>query len=116
MALIKSFFLYIKSIHFSSPDGTALATASADGQVKFFQVYMHGTENPRCLHQWKPHEGQPVSSLFFLDNHKVLFSDKLIFENRCLYYKVLMILKIWIDYCEDPARNGERLNFSTHFS
>merc|ERR1719483_1971289 len=31
---------------------------------------MHGTENPRCLHQWKPHEGQPVSSLFFLDNHK----------------------------------------------
>lgn len=53
-----------------SPDGTALATASADGQVKFFQVYMHGTENPRCLHQWKPHDGQPVSSLFFLDNHR----------------------------------------------
>ena len=53
-----------------SPDGTALATASADGQVKFFQVYMHGTENPRCLHQWKPHDGQPVSTLFFLDNHK----------------------------------------------
>jgi len=53
-----------------SPDGAALATASADGQVKFFQVYMHGAENPRCLHQWKPHEGQPVSSLFFLDNHK----------------------------------------------
>ena len=47
-----------------------MATASADGQVKFFQVYMHGTENPRCLHQWKPHDGQPVSSLFFLDNHK----------------------------------------------
>ena len=53
-----------------SPDGTALATASLDGQVKFFQVYMHGSESPRCLHEWSPHEGKPVSSLFFLDNHK----------------------------------------------
>ena len=54
-----------------SPDGTALATASMDGQVKFFQVYMLGSkENPRCLHQWSPHGGRPVTSLFFLDNHK----------------------------------------------
>ena len=53
-----------------SPDGTALATASLDGQVKFFQVYMHGTEAPRCLHQWSPHNGRPVSCLFFLDNHR----------------------------------------------
>jgi len=54
-----------------SPDGTALATASLDGQVKFFQVYMFGTkESPRCLHHWQPHDGKPVSSLFFLDNHR----------------------------------------------
>ena len=53
-----------------SPDGTALATASEDGQVKFFQVYMHGSESPRCLHEWSPHDRKPVSSLFFLDNHK----------------------------------------------
>ena len=30
-----------------SPDGTALATASIDGEVKFFQVYMHEQTSPR---------------------------------------------------------------------
>jgi enhancer of mRNA-decapping protein 4 len=30
---------------------------------------MHGNESPRCLHQWSPHDGKPLSSLFFLDNH-----------------------------------------------
>lgn len=53
-----------------SPDGTAIATASLDGEVKFFQVYMQNGSKPRCLHQWKPHDGRPLSSLFFLDNHK----------------------------------------------
>jgi len=52
-----------------SPDGSALATASEDGEVKFFQVYMHEEGAPRCLHQWSPHGGAPVSSLYFLDNH-----------------------------------------------
>ncbi|XP_021913253.1 enhancer of mRNA-decapping protein 4 isoform X2 [Zootermopsis nevadensis] len=54
-----------------APDGTALATASLDGNVKFFQVYMHNDNKPRCLHQWQPHDGKPLSSLFFLDNHKM---------------------------------------------
>ena len=31
---------------------------------------MQGTEGPRLLHEWTPHDGNPVSSLFFLDNHK----------------------------------------------
>ncbi|KAK7869897.1 hypothetical protein R5R35_013695 [Gryllus longicercus] len=53
-----------------SPDGVALATASLDGDIKFFQVYMHTGERPRCLHHWQPHGGKPVSALFFLDNHK----------------------------------------------
>nr|XP_053645484.1 enhancer of mRNA-decapping protein 4-like [Cherax quadricarinatus] len=54
-----------------SPDGTALATAALDGFVKFFQVYMADEEkSPRCLHQWNPHDGKPLSALFFLDNHK----------------------------------------------
>ncbi|XP_018043704.1 PREDICTED: enhancer of mRNA-decapping protein 4 [Atta colombica] len=58
-----------------SPDGTALATASTDGEVKFFQVFLHsnshnGNPQPRCLHQWRPHGGRPISCLFFLDDHK----------------------------------------------
>nr|XP_022909578.1 enhancer of mRNA-decapping protein 4 [Onthophagus taurus]XP_022909579.1 enhancer of mRNA-decapping protein 4 [Onthophagus taurus] len=51
-----------------SPDGTAIATASLDGLVKFYQVYTVDNEKPRCLHQWNPHEGKALSSLFFLDN------------------------------------------------
>ncbi|KAJ8686594.1 hypothetical protein QAD02_022388 [Eretmocerus hayati] len=57
-----------------SPDGTALATASSDGEVKFFQVHLIGSSSvqqpPKCLHQWRPHDGRPISSLFFLDDHK----------------------------------------------
>ncbi|XP_017785329.1 PREDICTED: enhancer of mRNA-decapping protein 4 isoform X2 [Nicrophorus vespilloides] len=53
-----------------SPDGTALATASLDGYVKFFQVYMIESEDPRCLHQWQPHDGKALSCLLFLDNVK----------------------------------------------
>ena len=30
-----------------APDGTALATASSDGDVKFFQVYMQDRSPPR---------------------------------------------------------------------
>ena len=52
-----------------SPDGAALATASGDGKVKFFQVYLHEEGPPRCLHQWSPHGGKPLSCIFFLDDH-----------------------------------------------
>ncbi|XP_072936338.1 enhancer of mRNA-decapping protein 4 isoform X2 [Epargyreus clarus] len=58
-----------------SPDGSALATAAADGYVMFFQVYMNNESNPRCLHKWQPHGGKPLSSLFFLDNHKNYNTD-----------------------------------------
>ncbi|XP_053571881.1 enhancer of mRNA-decapping protein 4 [Bombina bombina] len=61
-----------------SPDGTVLATASHDGYVKFWQIYIEGqdqpsvnkAECPRCLHEWKPHNGRPLSCLLFCDNHK----------------------------------------------
>ena len=50
-----------------SPDGTTLAISTADGFIKFYQIYFHET-TPRCLHAWSPHDGAAISSFFFLDN------------------------------------------------
>ncbi|XP_045511284.1 enhancer of mRNA-decapping protein 4-like [Colias croceus] len=58
-----------------SPDGTALATAADDGYVMFAQVYINSSTSPRCLHKWQPHEGKPLTCLFFLDNHKNYNAD-----------------------------------------
>lgn len=57
----------ITSVTFS-PDGTTLAIGTQDGFIRFYQIYFHET-NPRCLHSWNPHNGAPISSFFFLDNH-----------------------------------------------
>ncbi|XP_064548602.1 enhancer of mRNA-decapping protein 4 homolog isoform X1 [Drosophila montana] len=51
-----------------SPDGTTVAAACTDGLVRFYQIYLFDVRNHRCLHEWKPHDGKPVASLFFLDN------------------------------------------------
>lgn len=51
-----------------SPDGTTVAAACADGLVRFYQIYLFDVRNHRCLHEWKPHDGKAVNSLFFLDN------------------------------------------------
>ncbi|XP_029951983.1 enhancer of mRNA-decapping protein 4 [Salarias fasciatus] len=54
-----------------SPDGTVLATASHDGYIKFWQIYIEGGQDkPRCLHELRPHGGHPLSCLLFCDNHK----------------------------------------------
>uniref|UniRef100_A0A1A8FP82 Enhancer of mRNA-decapping protein 4 n=2 Tax=Nothobranchius korthausae TaxID=1143690 RepID=A0A1A8FP82_9TELE len=54
-----------------SPDGTVLATASHDGYIKFWQIYIEGGQDkPRCLHELRAHGGRPVSCLLFCDNHK----------------------------------------------
>lgn len=54
-----------------APDGSVVATASEDGVVKFWQLDFESTEPPRCLHEWQPHDGKPVSRLLFCDNHLV---------------------------------------------
>ncbi|KAJ8960755.1 hypothetical protein NQ318_020048 [Aromia moschata] len=51
-----------------SSDGTAIAIASSDGYVKFFQLYMFDSEKQKCLHEWRPHDGEPLSSIIFIDN------------------------------------------------
>nr|XP_023013294.1 enhancer of mRNA-decapping protein 4 [Leptinotarsa decemlineata] len=51
-----------------SADGTAIAIACADGYVKFFQLYMFNDEKQKCLHEWRPHDGAPLSSIIFIDN------------------------------------------------
>ncbi|XP_048253364.1 enhancer of mRNA-decapping protein 4-like isoform X2 [Haliotis rufescens] len=78
-----------------SPDGTAMATASLDGEVKFFQVYMQEGTSPRCLHQWKPHEGKPMSCLFFLDDHKNLSADAQFWKYAVTGANQNQELKIW---------------------
>lgn len=78
-----------------SPDGTALATASLDGEVKFFQVNMGENTSPRCLHQWKPHDGKPLSSLFFLDDHKYFSADAQFWKFAVTGAMNNQELKIW---------------------
>ncbi|XP_030765683.1 enhancer of mRNA-decapping protein 4 isoform X2 [Sitophilus oryzae] len=51
-----------------SLDGTAVAIACQDGFVKFFQLYMLDQPKQKCLHEWKPHNGKPLSSILFVDN------------------------------------------------
>ncbi|CAF0712129.1 unnamed protein product [Brachionus calyciflorus] len=73
-----------------SPDGTALAIASSNGEVHFYkfsnpiqsEVKKSDEDNtesqedikypstPNCLKVWRPHEGKSISSLYFLDDHK----------------------------------------------
>ena len=65
------------------------ATASLDGHVKFWRVSYEETEyvassdeakdvslslcvsSPNAVHDFVPHDGEPVSCLFFTDNHLV---------------------------------------------
>ena len=56
---------------------------------------MPGTESPRCLHEWAPHDGNPVSSLFFLDNHKDHQPDEPFWKFAVTGSNFNSELKIW---------------------
>ena len=60
-----------------------------------FRFLFYFTSSFRCLHEWEPHDGEPVTSIFFCDN--LLPSD-----NRSPFWRFLItgtkqnsILKIW---------------------
>jgi enhancer of mRNA-decapping protein 4 len=54
-----------------SPDGSAVATAGADGNVNFYKMSFAADSEPSELLQcWKPHNSKPVTSLYFMDDHK----------------------------------------------
>lgn len=54
-----------------SPDGSAIATACHNGDVNFFKIsFADAQSTPTCLQQWQPHGSKPVTSLYFLDDHK----------------------------------------------
>ena len=86
----------ILSVSFS-PDGSAVATSCLDGEVSFFKISFDPTSlangstqestnsllnekadyatQPKCLKKWYPHDNKPVTSLYFLDDHKNPPSD-----------------------------------------
>uniref|UniRef100_A0A0A9WX41 Enhancer of mRNA-decapping protein 4 n=1 Tax=Lygus hesperus TaxID=30085 RepID=A0A0A9WX41_LYGHE len=78
-----------------SPDGTAIATASYDGRCKFYQVYMAGEGEPRLLHEWEPHDGDPVNTLFFLDDHVNTQSDVQFWKYAVTGAKDNCEIKLW---------------------
>ncbi|XP_014769268.1 enhancer of mRNA-decapping protein 4 isoform X2 [Octopus bimaculoides] len=84
-----------------SPDGSALATASMDGMVKFFQITMNEGPSPsnscnfRRLHEWSPHGGQPLSCLFFLDDHQNPHPDVSFWKYAVTGGNYNQELKVW---------------------
>lgn len=57
-----------------APDGSAIALAYYSGIVKFFLVGLEDSKT-ECMYDWYPHEKNPVTSLFFLDDHKHQVAD-----------------------------------------
>ncbi|XP_055378582.1 enhancer of mRNA-decapping protein 4 homolog [Condylostylus longicornis] len=77
-----------------SPDGTTLSVGSEDGYIRFYQVYFH-EKQPRCLHEWNPHNGQSISSFFFLDNYRKKSSTDTFWKHALTGAKNNTELKLW---------------------
>ena len=64
--VIKNFNDEISGAVFS-PDATTLALTCFDGLIKFYQLRIDSKEQPKCIHEWIPHNNHGVSNLYFLD-------------------------------------------------
>ena len=122
MALIKYFFYRIHTFFLAptvQPSQQPLLMVRSNFfkftcmELKIPDAFTNG--NHMRVNPFHPCFSSTITRYCFLTTRSFWRSYKLLLENRCLYYKVLMILIIWIDYCEDPARSCEHLNFSTHF-
>jgi enhancer of mRNA-decapping protein 4 len=51
--------------------------------------------NPRCLHQWKPHDGKVISSFFFLDNHTKECADNTLWKHAITCSDNNTEIKLW---------------------
>uniref|UniRef100_A0A182RMB1 Uncharacterized protein n=1 Tax=Anopheles funestus TaxID=62324 RepID=A0A182RMB1_ANOFN len=79
-----------------SDDGTTLALSSSDGLIRFYQVYQHANDrSPRRLHLWKPHDGKPITSFFFLDNYTETVNNKTIWKHAITCAENNSEIKVW---------------------
>ncbi|CAF1117553.1 unnamed protein product, partial [Didymodactylos carnosus] len=79
-----------------SPDGTAIGTGTDTGEIKFFSISFDQPNSCRCLHCWIPHDGRPISCLYFLDDHKNLTQDTQLWRYAISGCDFNSELKIWI--------------------
>ncbi|XP_052864173.1 enhancer of mRNA-decapping protein 4 homolog [Anopheles cruzii] len=79
-----------------SADGTTLALSSADGLIRFYQVYQHSNDyTPRCLHEWKPHDGKVLNSFFFLDDYTETVDDNALWKHAITCAENNTEIKLW---------------------
>ncbi|KAH9491659.1 enhancer of mRNA decapping 4, partial [Bulinus truncatus] len=79
-----------------APDGSAIAVAYHSGIVKFFLVELEGEcTEAECMYDWNPHEGEPLTSLYFLDDHKHPVSDLQLWKFALTGAKQNTEIKLW---------------------
>uniref|UniRef100_A0A2C9M9M7 Uncharacterized protein n=2 Tax=Biomphalaria glabrata TaxID=6526 RepID=A0A2C9M9M7_BIOGL len=79
-----------------APDGSAIAVAYESGIVKFFLVELEGDcPEAECMYDWNPHDGAPLTSLFFLDDHKHPVSDLQLWKFALTGAKQNTEIKLW---------------------
>ncbi|XP_005096324.1 enhancer of mRNA-decapping protein 4 [Aplysia californica] len=77
-----------------APDGSAIGIAYHSGIVSFHLVNIDTGEN-ECMHEWTPHPNEPVTSLFFLDDHRRRVNDQQLWKFALTGAKFNTEIKIW---------------------